>query len=222
MPGGQAQYDVFISYKSGYKPWVEALARNLKRQRFEVWLDDWRRMPGALIAGTLEEAINNSKAGVLVATPEAAASGWVQEEYETMLAREKRGDFRLIPIILRESSGFPFLRNRFWVDFTKQDDYSRKLYELVQALRGSQADPDGKLDGEIDPPPRLPDIASIGHARKSWLFDSVFQELEDTGIMLLFRAGGDGRRNFRHAHRPSRGAIRPPQRPPYRTDDLRR
>jgi hypothetical protein len=192
MPGGQVQYDVFISYKSDYKPWVETLARNLKRQRFEVWLDDWRRMPGDLIAGTLDEAINNSKAGVLVVTPEAAASGWVQEEYATMLAREKRGGFRLIPIILRESSGIPFLSNRFWVDFTKQDDYPRKLYELVQALRGSQADPDGKLDGKIDPPPSLPDIAAIGHDRQSRLFDSVFHELDDMGIMLLFMQEGMG------------------------------
>jgi len=38
-----------------------------------------------------------------------------------MPAREKRGDFRLIPIILRESQGIPFLQNRFWVDFTRSN-----------------------------------------------------------------------------------------------------
>jgi hypothetical protein len=64
MPGGDAQFDVFISYKSEYKPWVEALARNLKQQRFEVWLDDWRRIPGSLIPGTLDSAINNSKVSI--------------------------------------------------------------------------------------------------------------------------------------------------------------
>ena len=112
------KYDVFISYRSEYKPWVETLARNLERQGLTVWLDDWRKRPGDLITETLDKAMMDSRAGVLVVTPEAVASGWVQEEYASMLARERKGGFRLIPVILRETEGFPFLRNRVWIDFT--------------------------------------------------------------------------------------------------------
>lgn len=39
-------YDAFISYKSEYLPWVETLARNLRRLGVEVWLDEWHRRPG--------------------------------------------------------------------------------------------------------------------------------------------------------------------------------
>src|SRR5580658_10185876 len=136
MPNDDPYYDAFISYKSEYKPWVETLALNLTRQGIRVWVDDWRKRPGDLIAGTLDQAIKNSRSGVLIVTPEAVASGWVQEEYATMLEREKRGGFRLIPVILRESDGFPFLNNRFWIDFTVPEKYERRLYELAQSVRG--------------------------------------------------------------------------------------
>jgi TIR domain-containing protein len=190
MSNSNPEYDVFISYKSEYKPWVETLARNLERQRLTVWLDDWRKRPGDLIAGTLDKAIKSSRAGVLVVTPEAVASGWVQEEYESMLAREKKGGFQLIPAILRKSEGFPFLRNRFWIDFTAPEHYPRRLYELVQGVQGLEADPEGAVSGEIEPPPPLPDIATLSREGELKLFKSVFRELDDVGVMLLFAQEG--------------------------------
>jgi hypothetical protein len=190
MANGNPEYDVFISYKSEYKPWVETLARNLKRQRLMVWFDDWSKRPGDLIAGTLDRAIKNSRAGVLVVTPEAEASGWVQEEYESMLAREKLGGFRLIPVILRKSEGFPFLRNRFWIDFGDPEQYPRRLYELVRGVQGLAADPDGVISGKIEPPPTLPEIATISQEGELQLFKSVFRELDDVGVMLLFAQEG--------------------------------
>jgi hypothetical protein len=184
------EYDVFISYKSEYKPWVETLARNLERQRLTVWLDDWRKRPGDLIAGTLDKAIGSSRAGVLIVTPEAVASGWVQEEYASMLDREKMGGFRLIPAILRKSEGFPFLRNRFWIDFTAPEHYPRRLYELVQGVQGLAPDPAGAISGEIEPPPPLPEIATLSKEGELRLFKSVFNELDDVGVMLLFAQEG--------------------------------
>jgi len=185
-----ADYDVFISYKSEYKPWVETLARNLERQRLTVWVDDWRKRPGDLIAETLDKAIGSSRAGVLIVTPEAVASGWVQEEYASMLEREKKGGFRLIPAILRKSEAFPFLRNRFWIDFTGPEHYPRRLYELVQGVQGLAPDPAGAISGEIEPPPPLPDIATLSQEGELRLFKSVFRELDDVGVMLLFAQEG--------------------------------
>jgi hypothetical protein len=192
MSGTNPEYDVFISYKSEYKPWVETLARNLSQQGLIVWLDDWRKRPGDLVAGTLDKAINNSKAGVLVVTPEAVASGWVQEEYASMLNREKLGHFRLIPVILRESEAVPFLKNRFWIDFTNPENYRRRFYELVQGVRGCVPDPMEEIEGAIEPPPPLPDIARISHEGELALFKGVFDELDEMGVMLLFAQEGMG------------------------------
>jgi hypothetical protein len=190
MSADNPEYDVFISYKSEYKPWVNTLARNLERQRLTVWVDDWRKRPGDLIAETLDRAIKGSRAGVLVVTPEAVASGWVQEEYASMLEREKMGGFRLIPVILRKSEAFPFLRNRFWIDFTAPEHYPRRLYELAQGVQGLAPDPAGAISGEIESPPPLPDIATLSHEGELKLFRSVFRELDDVGVMLLFAQEG--------------------------------
>lgn len=192
MPKDYQEYDVFISYKSEYKPWVETLARNLSKQRLAVWLDDWRKRPGDLIAGTLDKAINNSKSGVLVVTPEAVASGWVQEEYASMLQREKRGGFQLIPVILRESEAFPFIRNRFWIDFTSPEKYRRHLYELVRGVQGLIPDPQGEIVGSVELPPALPEIATLRPEKELQLFEDTFSELEDVGVMLLFAQEGMG------------------------------
>jgi hypothetical protein len=162
----------------------------LSSQRLAVWVDDWRKIPGDSIAETLDKAIKSSRAGVLVVTPEAVASGWVQEEYASMLAREKMGGFRLVPAILRKSEGFPFLKNRFWIDFTAPEHYPRRLYELVQGVRGLAPDPEGAIAGEIEPPPPLPEIATISHEGELKLFKSVFNELDDVGVMLLFAQEG--------------------------------
>src|SRR4051812_29427250 len=102
MPGDERRYDVFISYKSEYKPWVETLARNLEAQGLTVWLDDWRRVPGDRVDLTIEQALARARNGVLVVTPEAVGSGWVQDEYATMRRRAATGDgFRVIPAIVR-------------------------------------------------------------------------------------------------------------------------
>jgi hypothetical protein len=173
MSNDNPEYDVFISYKSEYKPWVDTLMRNLERQRLRVWVDDWRKIPGALVASTLDKAISGSRVGVLIVTPEAVASGWVQQEYESMLEREKKGGFRLIPVILRKSEGFPFLQTRFCIDFTEPEHYPRRLYELVQGVQGLPADPAGAISGEIEPPPPLPEIATISRERELRLFESA-------------------------------------------------
>ena len=37
----QTDYDIFISYRTAHRPWVEALAYNLQAQGYKVFLDAW-------------------------------------------------------------------------------------------------------------------------------------------------------------------------------------
>jgi hypothetical protein len=188
MPNDDPKYDVFISYKSENKSWAETLARNLVQQRLTVWLDDWRKRPGDLITGTLK----NAKAGLIVVTPEALASGWVQEEYESMQGREKLGSFQVILVVLGEIDGLPFLSNKPWIDFTDPEKYRRGLYEVVQGVRGARPDPEAETSGAIERPPPLPETATITDEAKVRLFDSVFDELDDVGMILLLAQEGMG------------------------------
>lgn len=186
-------FDVFISYKNEYFPWVEVLGRNLEQNGFSVWLDDWRRVAGDPVARSLAHALSISRNGIIVVTPEAAQSGWVQSEYETMRERQRRGDgFRCIPVILKASEGFAFLNELFAVDFRDTltpVHYRRKLHELVCGLQGLAAGDATTLRGDVELPPALSGTGvTVSEARSS--FDSILDELAQTRIAAIFTQEG--------------------------------
>jgi hypothetical protein len=184
-------YDVFISYKSDYKPWVETLARNLEAQGLMVWFDDWRKVAGDRVSIALEVGIQQAHAGILIVTPEAAESGWVQREYDTMVSEEHRprrdgSRFRVIPVLLRPTGSFPFLQTRFAVDFRNPANYERSLIELVHGLRSQPAPPNARLEAPFEAPPPLLEAATVGRAQVRSVFSRMFDSLNDNGIVTLF------------------------------------
>lgn len=92
------KYDVFLSHRSVNKPWVEILARNLEACSLRVFFDKWSLIPGQSLPRQLWDAIQNSRKALVVATPEAADSGWVNEEYDAMIGRRTKDQGFLIPL----------------------------------------------------------------------------------------------------------------------------
>ena len=187
-------FDVFVSYKSEYLPWVEVLARNLQRQGFSVWLDEWQLKAAERVNPALEAGLDSCASAVLVVTPEAAQSGWVQSEYDRMRLRQRRGDgFRLVPLILRATTGFAFLDELKAVDFqqaTTPDLYRRRLHEVVRGLRGEAPGEGHDLTGEIELPPPLdapPSGASGG------VFDTLLDDVARQRIAAVFMQEGADR-----------------------------
>ena len=108
-----------------------------------------------------------------------------------MVAEENRprpdgSRFRVIPVLLRPTGGFPFLQTRFVIDFRDPVDYERRLIELVRGLRGQPAPPDAKLDAPFEPPPELPQPATVAKAQVRGVFAGMFDSLDDNGIVTLF------------------------------------
>jgi hypothetical protein len=197
-------HDAFISYKSEYLAWVEILARNLRRLGIDVWLDEWHRKPGDRVSVSLQAALDASRAGVLVVTPEAAASGWVQDEYDRMRHLQRtRPDFRLVPVILRETPKFAFKDSLFTVDFRdamSETVYRRKLHELVCGIRGLQpgdgtvSEPEiklpqslGALGRDID---ALADASAADGEGSAALFNALLDDLEYHHIAAVFAQEG--------------------------------
>ena len=197
-------HDAFISYKSEYLAWVETLARNLRTLGVDVWLDEWNRTPGDRVSVSLQAALDASRAGVLVVTPEAAASGWVQDEYDRMRHLQRtRPEFRLVPVILRETSKFAFKESLFTVDFrdaTSDTVYRRKLHELVCGIRGlepgdgSVSEPGielpqslGPLGGDMG---ALPDGSAADGEAPPALFIALLDDLEFHHIAAVFAQEG--------------------------------
>jgi hypothetical protein len=184
-------YDAFISYKSDYRAWVETLARNLEAQGLSVWFDDWRKIAGDPIATTLRSGIEQARAGILVVTPEAAESGWVQQEYESMLAEVNRprpdgSQFRLIPLLLRHGGCFPFLETRFVVDFRDSDLYERRVVELLAGVRGEPIGPNVRPVHPLELPPPLPEPVTPSEGSVRGEFNRLFEGADAYGIVALF------------------------------------
>ncbi|MGH2941190.1 MAG: tetratricopeptide repeat protein [Solirubrobacteraceae bacterium] len=142
---GDERWDVFVSYGHQDAEWVRALAGNLHRDGFKVFLDEWELVGGDRVTGRLENAIRDSTNGVLVVSPHALSRPWVREEYEALLrgAVEHPDQRRLIPVLYLDAELPAFVANRSWVDFrgaaSTGPRYDARLEELGRALRGLAA-----------------------------------------------------------------------------------
>jgi len=190
-------HDVFISHRNENKAWVTALASNLRQCGLTVWLDLEALIPGGSAARQARDALQNARHAILLATPEALESNWLQDDYDTLLARRRADpDFHIIPVFFAAFPKFPFLENRFCVDFA---DPSPQAYcsALRQVVRGLRKQPPGdpvELPAELEIPqpltPRLQDMATPapGHSEEAFIA-TLFETLrENRPVMLLSQA----------------------------------
>ncbi len=115
--------DVFLSYSSQNAGYVRQLAQFLRAAGFDVWFDDHIET-GSSWSDTIFSALDSSAAFIVVMTPPALNSTWVERE---CLYAEKRGKPRF-PLLL-EGEEFPFLIDVQYTD-----------------VRGGQMPPDAYLD----------------------------------------------------------------------------
>ncbi len=135
---GEKKYDVFISHsRQDSKPWVKILAQDLKKQGFEVFLDEWELVPGRSFLKGLYQGLNQSKNGILVITPKVGESEWVRKEYEHMLVRMGDDpDFAIIPVQLCDKlPDLPFFGSFTRIDFRDQNNYPQSFYSLTCAIK---------------------------------------------------------------------------------------
>jgi hypothetical protein len=129
-------YDIFISYSSKDRPWVEALANNLKRNNYKVFLDAWEITGGRVFVTEINKAIQNCRKGIIVVTPNILTSRWIEDEYSKMMIRknEEKG-FTIIPVVVSgDIENIPDLKHIQSVDFKNPKDYRKSFYLLICAL----------------------------------------------------------------------------------------
>jgi hypothetical protein len=124
----------FISYSHKDTAFVDRLARDLRAQHVEVWVDRNELMPGSNWTNAIESALQNADAVLFVVSPNSATSSWVQLETRAALQHTTTGTGKLIiPIVFgRPISMPPELAQIQWVDFT--DNYEQALRQLLAAL----------------------------------------------------------------------------------------
>jgi hypothetical protein len=98
---------LFISYayadREDVKPFVEVLQPLVEREQLELFYDFERLKAGDVWSDKLESALKRCKLFVLLATPASLASDFcIQRELLVALDRQRRGDCRIVPVVLRD------------------------------------------------------------------------------------------------------------------------
>jgi hypothetical protein len=129
-------YDIFVSYSHHDRDIVLKIARNLKANGLNVFLDVWELRLGDSLVRRLEKAIRRSRAGLLFFSKQALGSKWVTEEYQRMISRSIKNDrFRVIPVRLDRARLPEFAAGRVWYDLTRRTD--DEIHSLVDAVLAS-------------------------------------------------------------------------------------
>ena len=139
----QHLYDTFLSHNSKDKPMVEALARLLKKNKIEAWLDKWHLIPGNPWQEEIEGALADCST-CCVCIGQGDIGPWQNEEMRAAINRrvEEHSGFRVIPILLPnctrpERSKLPtFLTQTTWVEFPKSIEDEQALHRLISGIRG--------------------------------------------------------------------------------------
>jgi hypothetical protein len=124
---------VFVSHSSKDKPFVRRLAEDLAAMGHEPWLDEWEVKVGECIVTSVEHGITKADCVVLVLTPSAVASGWVDREWKAKYWTEI-GEQRtmVLPVLVEECVIPTLLHTRKYADFRKA--YAVGFHELAVAI----------------------------------------------------------------------------------------
>ncbi len=124
---------VFISYSSTDKCFARQLAEDLEQLGHEIWFDEWRLRVGHNIPVEINRGIEESDFLVLVLTPEATESKWVENEWSAKYWNEiETGTIALLPVLKEQCQIPALLSPRKYADF--RSNYSLGLVSLCQAL----------------------------------------------------------------------------------------
>jgi hypothetical protein len=127
---GNSSGKIFISHASKDKDFVDRLVSDLAAHGVSVWYDKLDVRLGDSIPGKINSGISEAKYFLIVLSPAAVKSRWVQEELNAALMRQVAsvGTF-LIPVLVQDCDVPPLLNHRRFADF--REDYEAGLEELL-------------------------------------------------------------------------------------------
>src|SRR6185503_17280387 len=96
----EPELDVFLSHATADKPVVERLARLLRKQGLEPWLDEWNLVPGEPWQEAIEDALARCAACAVFFGP-GGTGPWQGEEMRAAIERQvTEGRYPVIPVLL--------------------------------------------------------------------------------------------------------------------------
>lgn len=135
--GAETMAQIFLSYSSSDIIFVRYLKGLLENEGFLVWIDEAEIVSGDRWWPTIERQIEACAAFLVVMSPNATSSEWVEREI-LKAQKEKRPVY---PVLLN-GEPWAMLANRQYVDM-RQGQAASLPQKLVDALRRDVSQPDG-------------------------------------------------------------------------------
>jgi hypothetical protein len=130
---------IFLSYADADRSYAQRLASELTREGYQVWDAAQEVQPGENFSLKIGEALEQSKAMVVLLSPDAVKSQWIRREVQFALGSARYAG-RLIPVIIRPTKEIPWiLRKLNPLNATRNWPRDTKL--VVDVLRRSEAVP---------------------------------------------------------------------------------
>jgi hypothetical protein len=132
----RARHDVFLSYSRRNAEVMRRVRADLRAAGLNVWTDD-NLQPGTpswKIA--IETAIQQSRSVVVLMSPDAKKSEWVERE----LNAAKTLNVPIFPILVKGESktAVPFMLNGYqFVDIRKEEGYRAAMLKLTNAVKAT-------------------------------------------------------------------------------------
>ncbi|HEX6819936.1 MAG TPA: toll/interleukin-1 receptor domain-containing protein, partial [Ktedonobacterales bacterium] len=111
------QTRIFLSHSTQDNEWCRPLVETLKTNGFDVWYDEQGLTGGAAWVETLQREVQARDVFIVVLTPDAWTSPWVQEEVQLAIATRRM----ILPLLRKTTQLGGFLVTRQWIDATALD-----------------------------------------------------------------------------------------------------
>ncbi len=119
---------VFISYNHTDEDFACKLAKFLKEEGLNIFLDEWKIGIGERIAKKLGEAILGSNYFILIASPDSMTSNWVETELDTAINLEVEGKLSILVVMYKPCEIHPLLTGKLYIK------YKGSVKKVVNAL----------------------------------------------------------------------------------------
>ena len=132
----EKQRKTFLSYSRANQDFALRLARELKAEGFNIWLDQLDIPPGARWDDELEKALETCEIFMVILTPASMGSKDVKDEIGYAIDTKKR----ILPVLL-ENATIPLRLRRFQhVDFIGKS-YDQGVESAIQLLQALMDEP---------------------------------------------------------------------------------
>lgn len=123
---------IFISHASQDAELAQRLAADLRKNGWQTWIAPDNIRPGEKWVEAIDRGLMESGVFILLLTPEAAASRWVQTEMNAAIGMENRGQVRLFTLNVKPTAISALWGAYQWIGFDR--DYDAGLAAFLSEL----------------------------------------------------------------------------------------